>query len=142
MFTLSAICTATDELLKDFDLSLQEKISLSEQYWDAVSNHIVVWNKVKSGELKPSDIRKDYVCSLSLTLVALGFAGNALIHAVPDMWEPYLENLDSVDWNKSNPIWEGLVFINGRVAANRSTQRAMSGYIKDILIGTAGKENG
>lgn len=142
LFTLSAICTATDELVKDFDLSLQEKISLSEQYWDAVSNHIVVWNKVKSGELKPSDIRKDYVCSLSLTLVALGFAGNALIHAVPDMWEPYLENLDSVDWNKSNPIWEGLVFINGRVAANRSTQRAMSGYIKDILIGTAGKENG
>lgn len=142
MFTLSAICTATDELLYNLDLSLKEKIDLAKCYWNAVSNHIPCWNKVKSGELKPFDIRNEYICSLSLTLVALGYAGNALMHVVPSLWEPYLENLDSVDWRKSNPVWDGLVFINGKVAANRSTQRAMSSHIKDILLGTVGNGNG
>ena len=78
MFTLSAICTATDELLYNLDLSLKEKIDLAKCYWNAISNHIPCWNMVKSGELKPFDIRNKYICSLSLTLVALGYAGNAL----------------------------------------------------------------
>jgi DNA sulfur modification protein DndB len=142
LFTLSAICTATNELLTGNELSLQEKIALAERYWNAVGTHIAEWNKVKSGEMKSSDIRKDYVCSLSITLVALGFAGNALIQASPDHWEDHLQNLEGIDWSKTNPLWENLVFVNGRVAANRSTQRAMSSYMKDVLLETVGKENG
>lgn len=142
LFTLSAICTATNELLSSVDLPLQEKIDLAKRYWNAVGTHIVEWNRVKSGEMKSSDVRKDYICSLSLTLVALGFAGNALIKAVPNHWEQHLKNLDAIDWGKENPIWENLVFVNGKVAANRSTQRAMSSYMKDVLLETVGKENG
>lgn len=141
LFTLSAICTATNELLNGIDLPLQEKISLAERYWNAVGTHILEWQKVKSGELKSSDIRKDYICSLSLTLVALGFAGNALVQLSPEEWEKHLKNLDSINWRKTNPIWENLVFVNGKVAANRSTQHAMSCYIKNVLLETVGMEN-
>ena len=142
LFTLSAICTATNELLNGIDLPLQEKISLAERYWNTVGTHIPEWQKVKSGELKSSEVRKDYICSLSLTLVALGFAGNALVQMNPDEWENHLKKLDSIDWRKTNPTWENLVFINGRVAANRSTQRAMSCYMKNVLLETVGMENG
>ena len=142
LFTLSAICTATTELLSGIDLPLIERIDLAKQYWNAVGAHIAEWNKVKSGEMKSSDIRKDYICSLSLTLVALGFAGNALIKAVPGSWEDHMKNLDMIDWRKKNPKWENLVFVNGKVAANRATQKAMSSYMRDILLETVGKENG
>ena len=141
LFTLSAICTATNELLNGIELPLQEKISLAERYWNTVGTHIPEWQKVKSGELKSSEVRKDYICSLRLTLVALGFAGNALVQMNPDEWENHLKNLDSIDWRKTNPTWENLVFVNGRVAANRSTQRAMSCYMKNVLLETVGMEN-
>ena len=47
-----------------------------------------------------------------------------------------------IDWRKTNPTWDNLVFVNGRVAANRSTQKAMSSYMKKFLIGMDGNEDG
>ena len=142
LFTLSAICTATDELLAGIDLPIQEKIDLAKGYWCAVGRCISEWNKVKNGEMKSSDIRKDYICSLSITLVALGYAGNTIIQYAPDTWEKYLKKLSDIDWRKTNPEWENLVFVNGRVAANRSTQKAMSNYMREVLSKTVGDSNG
>lgn len=142
LFTLSAICTATSELLTGMNLPLQEKVELAKDFWTTVGSHIKEWNRVKSGEMKSADVRKDYICSLSITLVALGYAGNALIQRYPDSWKSHLQHLERVDWQKGNPQWENLVFVNGRVAANRSTQKAMSNYMKEVLIETAGTENG
>lgn len=133
LFTLSAICTATNELLNGINLSLEDKVSLAKDYWMAVGANITEWNQVKSGEVKSSDIRKDYICSLSITLVALGFAGNSIIQRYPDTWRSHLTKLTSIDWSKSNPQWENLVFVNGRVAANRSTQKSMSIFMKQYL---------
>lgn len=142
LFTLSAICTATNELLAGLNLPLQEKVDLAKGYWSTVGRYISEWNKVKTGEMKSSDIRKDYICSLSITLVALGYAGNAIVQRTPDTWENYLKKLSAIDWRKTNPEWENLVFVNGRVAANRSTQKAMSAYMRKVLIETAGNNNG
>ena len=75
--------------------------------------------------MKASDIRKDYIYSLSITLVALGYAGNAIIQQNPDTWTDNLKKLSQIDWRKTNPEWDNLVFVNGRIAANRSTQKAL-----------------
>lgn len=142
LFTLSAICTATNELLHGLNLPLQEKVDLAKNYWSAVGRYIAEWNKVKTGEMKSADIRKDYICSLSITLVALGYAGNAIIQRSANTWNEYLKKLADIDWRKTNPDWENLAFVNGRVAANRSTQKAMSSYIREVLTETAGNNNG
>ena len=142
LFTLSAICTATSELLNGSNLSTQNKIDLAKEYWSAVGRNISEWNMVKSGEMKSSAVRKDYICSLSITLVALGHAGNALIQNFPETWKNHLEKLSIIDWRKTNPAWDNLVFVNGRVAANRSTQKAMSSYMEKVLIETDGNEDG
>lgn len=142
LFTLSAICTATNELLKNIDLTLDERIHIAINFWTCVGTHMPHWEKVHTGEMKSSDVRRDYICSLSITLVALGYAGNILLNERPDEWETCLARLESIDWSKDNPVWNNLVFINGKVAANRSTQRGMSEYMKDILLETAGNENG
>lgn len=142
LFTLSAICTATNELLTGVNLPLQEKVDLAKNYWSTVGRYITEWNKVKTGEMKSADVRKDYICSLSITLVALGYAGNAIIQRSTNTWNDYLKALTNIDWRKINPDWENLVFVNGRVAANRSTQKAMSSYIREVLMETAGNNNG
>jgi hypothetical protein len=139
LFTLSAICTATDELLNGLDLNITEKAELAISFWKMVSYHIKEWTMVAGGDMKSSDVRRDYICSLSITLVSLGFAGNALIKEYPNDWKERLNALASIDWKKSNPVWENLVFVNGKVAANRSTQRAMSSYMRSILLRLDGK---
>ena len=142
LFTLSAICSATEELLNGMELNITEKTELAISFWKTVSGYIEEWTMVSKGEIKSSDVRKDYICSLSITLVSLGFAGNALIKSHPNDWKELLNILSNIDWKKSNSAWENLVFVNGKVAANRSTQRAMSSYMKSILLRLDGKENG
>ena len=46
LFTLSAICTATSELLNGSNLSTQNKIDLAKEYWSAVGRNIVngIWS--------------------------------------------------------------------------------------------------
>lgn len=142
LFTLSAICTATSELLAGIGGSTQQKTDLAIRFWTAVSSHIAEWNDVRLGRKKSSEVRKDYICSLSITLVAIGYAGNSLITSYPDSWEQRLRILAEIDWKKNNPVWGNLVFVNGKVAANRSTQRAMSEYMKGTLFETVGTDNG
>lgn len=129
LFTLSAICMATETLLDGIDLPTEEKASLACEFWSAVASHIPEWNAVKQGTIKSSDVRRDSICSLSITLVAIGAGGQALLKQCSlKSWSSKLTTLDYIDWRKTNPDWENLVFINGKVAANRSTQKAMSAY--------------
>lgn len=142
LFTLSAISTATEELLYGISCNLQVKMDIAIQYWSKVSEHIPMWNEVQAGRMKSSDVRRDYICSLSITLIALGHAGHSLMKAYPDSWEKRLGGLDQIDWRKTNKVWENLVFVNGRVAANRSTQHAMSKYMTEKILEIAGECDG
>ena len=138
LFTLSAICTATSELLKGIQATTDEKATLAIEFWNEVSKHIPEWTQVKIGEIKSSSVRNDSICSLSITLVALGSCGGVLLKEHPNSWTERLRRLEFIDWRKSNPLWEGLVFVNGKVAANRSTQKAMTKYMNDYIS----KDNG
>lgn len=139
LFTLSAICTATTELLKDINEELTDKVDIATAYWEIVGQQISDWKLVKSGLKKSFDVRNESICSLSITLVALGTAGNALIKKYPNDWKVRLQVLGSIDWSKNNPEWDNLVFVNGKVAANRSTQCAMSAYLERILLENEGE---
>ena len=134
LFTLSAICTATNELLQDTNIETARKIERATRYWDTVSLYMKEWQAVKSGAMRSSDVRRDYICSLSITLVALGHAGKVLIEKYPDDWETHLQILETVNWEKANPTWQNLVFVNGKVAANRSTQHEMSTYLENYFL--------
>ena len=138
LFTLSSICTATEELLRDIEEDENRKIDLAIRYWTGVSQHIPQWIDVEHNRMKPSELRKNFICSFSITLVALGYGGNALLRNYPESWEQLLSNLDSMDWRKDNRVWNDLVFVNGKIAANRSTQKAMSEYIKNIMTKNIG----
>ncbi len=134
LFTLSAICTSTEQLLDDLEMDAQEKIEFAVEFWESAARHMKEWVAVKEGRLKSSDVRKEYICSLGITLTAIGYAGNALFKRDQNGWKSALTGLDEINWKKDNPIWEGLIFANGRVAANRANQQAMSHYIANLLM--------
>lgn len=142
LFTLSAISTATVELLKDIKLDISQKTRLAVEFWNEVALNMPEWLAVMRHEQKSSDVRNNSICSLSITLVAIGHGGNKLLHAYPQDWKKRVANLSNVDWKKDNPIWNNLVFVNGKVAANRSSQKALSTYIEKIMMEETDENNG
>ena len=70
------------------------------------------------------------------------YGGNKIIHAYPQDWKNNISRLLNVDWRKDNPLWNDLVFVNGKVAANRSSQKALSTYVEKILMEETGENNG
>lgn len=142
LFTLSAISTATIELLKDIKLDVPQKTKLAIEFWDEVALNMPDWLSVMMHEKKSSDVRSSSICSLSITLVAIGYGGNKIMQAHPQDWKNRISNLLRVDWRKENPVWNDLVFVNGKVAANRSTQSALSTYVEKIFMEETGENNG
>jgi len=142
LFTLSAISTATIELLKDIKLDMPQKVKLAIEFWNEVASNMPEWLAVMRQEKRSSEVRSSSICSLSITLVAIGHGGNKLLHAYPDDWKKRVANLTRVDWKKDNPIWTDLIFVNGKVAANRSSQKALSTYIEKIMMEETGENNG
>lgn len=138
LFTLSAICSCTEALMDGIELEITQKTMLAVEYWKAVSAHMPEWLNVKDGNMKASIVRKDYISSLSLTLVALGQAGNRFLKESPKTWKAALTGLDGVNWRKENPEWHGLVIVNGNVASTRATQQAFSQYIEKMLMKSVG----
>lgn len=142
LFTLSAISTATIELLKDVKLDMPQKTKLAIEFWNEVASNMSEWLAVMRQEKRSSEVRSHSICSLSITLVAIGHGGNKLLHVYPQSWKRKVVNLAKVDWKKDNPIWNDLVFVNGKVAANRSSQKALSTYIEQIMMEETGENNG
>lgn len=134
LFTLSGIYTATNMLLsnhKDVDLDIQT--SLASQYWNAVSSEMLDWQNVLEKKVAAGELRRDYVHSHAVTLVGLGGAGAALISAYPDDWSARLQPLRRINWERSNPVWQGFVISGGSVHNNRTSRSFMIAYLKNAL---------
>lgn len=134
LFTLSAIYHGTEALLKDLDLVAEQRLALAIDFWNRIATNISEWDAVKKGDIKSSEIRKNYVCSLSVTIIAFGFAGNKIMKECPDNWKECIDKLAKVDWSKSNPQWESTVVVNGNVIASRSTQQSLIEYFERIFL--------
>ncbi|MEP0885256.1 DNA sulfur modification protein DndB [Trichocoleus sp. ST-U3] len=134
LFTLSAIYTATNLLLgnpKDVDFDKQTR--LASQYWNAVAAQMSDWQDVLHKKVSAGELRRDYVHSHAVTLVGLGGAGAALLSLYPKDWADRLKPLQSINWERSNPAWEGSVIVGGSVHNNRTSRSFMIGYLKKAL---------
>lgn len=60
------------------------------------------WQKVNTGEVKSSVVRKESLSPLSITIKALGEIGNSFYTKHPKSWDKKLKKLQNVDWSKKN----------------------------------------
>lgn len=133
LFTLSALHHGTMQLLKNIDLSFEEKLTLATNFWQSVYNNMPEWKKVANGEIKSADIRKTSLSPLSLTLRSLGQIGNELYLEDKEKWTSRIESIKIIDWQKSNPIWQKGIVINGSVQLSHASQAQMVQILRNTL---------
>jgi len=117
LFTLSAIYTANKALLQDAqDCSVSEQAALAQEYWETVADQFPEWKQVRERKISAQEVRQDLIHSHGVVLQALGRAGCALRAKQPKGWKTTLKKLGTIDWARSNMMWEGRAMIGGRVS--------------------------
>lgn len=134
LFTLSSLYDATTELLgEESELTPNEAVARSIEYWTAVSKMIPLWGKVKAGDMKSVDLRQEFICAHSVVLRALGSVGADLFKTFPAAWKEKLIELNGIDWRKVNPDWENVCIVANSVVSNRQARLATKAYLKRKL---------
>lgn len=134
LFTLSAIYHCTKALLKDIDVDPAHQRAIAASFWQAVYNATEEWQAVVQNHIKAADVRRDYICSLGVTLSSLGMAGNKLIKSKPNNWEESIKVLSQIDWNKKNDAWASLVVVNDKVVSSKTTEAALARYFERMFL--------
>jgi DNA sulfur modification protein DndB len=134
LFTLSAIYHGTKALLKDIDVDPAAMRTIANTFWQAIYDSMEEWQAVTQNHLKAADIRRDYICSLGVTLSALGMAGNKLIKSAPDHWVDAIKVLSEIDWNKKSETWTGLIVINDKVVSSKTTEASLARYFERLFL--------
>lgn len=134
LFTLSAIYHGTKALLKDIEADPGTVRTIAYTFWQAIYDSIGEWQAVAQDRIKAADIRRDYICSLGVTLSALGMAGNKLIRIEPDHWVDAVGVLSGVDWNKKSDTWTGSIVINDKVVSSKTTEASLARYFERLFL--------
>jgi len=81
-----------------------------------------LWGQVEAGDLKPAELRQEYICTHAVVLWALGAMGRALMAEKPMEWQTLLGALKRIDWRRTNREWQG-VAMSGTDVVNRRQSR-------------------
>jgi DNA sulfur modification protein DndB len=131
LFTLAAIYDATSALLSSVvDTNFEEKLALALEFWEEVAQNIPEWEKVKNGDLKPMELRQEFIHSHAIVLCALGAMGQTLVSENPDDWKSRLGELRKLDWRRTNNEWQGVAMSGPDVINRRQNRMDTASYLK------------
>lgn len=145
--TLSSLYDACRELLggeramsglkSDDAASAAEELCV--EYWDRLSDLIGPWRAIKANEMKPAEARIEYIVSHSVAFWALGAAGSQVLGIRGrDDWDGSkdwgaLTPLSAINWQKTNPDWQGIAMLGSAVVTRRQTRVALARRISHLI---------
>ncbi|GAB4190367.1 MAG: DNA sulfur modification protein DndB [Roseiflexaceae bacterium] len=135
LFTLSGIYYATGALLRkrgEDEINPQEE-QVAIEYWVALCDILPEWSQRVIRSISAIELRRDYIHFHSVTLHALGMAGADLIATHPLHWRQHLAQLGTIDWRRTNPIWEGRAMVGGQLSKARAQIIRTTNVIKQVL---------
>jgi DNA sulfur modification protein DndB len=131
LFTLAALYDATSALLGSVvDTNHDEKLALALEFWEELAQNIREWEKVKNGDLKPMELRQEFIHSHSIVLCALGSMGQTLVSTYPDDWKMRLAELRKLDWRRTNNEWQGVAMSGPDVVNRRQNRMDTASFLK------------
>lgn len=135
LFTLSAIKNATKVLLGKAkgEAITDEEMGMAATYWIEVSAHMHDWNLAMERKVASAELREQYVHAHGVILQALGQIGADLLLRPKSQWQKALVRLESIDWSRSNPDWEGRAMHHGKISKARTSVILTANYIKTAL---------
>lgn len=121
--------TKEDAADDDVEAALEDR---AIAYWNAVTENIPQWQEVLAGDMKPSEMRAEFVNGHAVAFWALGAAGKALLDKYPDdvSWKARLGHLAEIDWRKTNTEWQGICMLGSDIITRRQTREATAKYIQ------------
>jgi len=131
LFTLGSLYDATAALLGSvIEADLIAKTDLAIEFWDSVAENLPEWNKVKSGDLKPLELRQEFIHTHAVVLWAIGAMGQTLISANPGEWKTRLRELRNIDWRRTNREWQGVAMSGPNVVNRRQSRMDTASFLK------------
>jgi DNA sulfur modification protein DndB len=134
LFTLSALCSATEDFLgmRDFQSS-EDAANAAIRFWDELGKHIPEWQLVRKSKMTAGEIRRDFIHSHGVLLQAFGRIGASLNQSGKPVYT-CLSNLKKINWSRSNAVdWEGRVMIGGRLTKATNSVVLATAFIKKNL---------
>jgi DNA sulfur modification protein DndB len=134
LFTLSAVYDASRELVGVVTLENQDKkAEIINNYWEAVGANIRQWKQVQKGELRPSELRSEYVHSHAVVLWGIGAMGRTLIQEYPTNWQSKLTRLSDIDWRRTNKEWQGVCMQGTDIVNRRQSRKDTASFLKNKM---------
>lgn len=135
LFTLSGIYYATGALLhkKADDEIVPQEEQVALEYWTTLCHVIPEWHERVMRATSSLELRQDYIHFHSVTLHALGMVGADLIATHPRNWQQHLAQLSTIDWRRTNTIWEGRAMVGGQLSKARAQIVRTASAIKQVL---------
>jgi DNA sulfur modification protein DndB len=131
LFTLGAVYDATKALLGGVtELDYGGKEELAVDFWSAVASYLPEWGKVKAGDLRPFEVRQEFIHTHAVVLWGIGSAGHTLISQHPDNWRQQLARLEYIDWRRTNREWQGIAMSGTDIVNRRQSRMDTASYIK------------
>ena len=134
LFTLGAIYDGTVALLESVaENNYEQKLAEGLEFWETVAKNMPLWGQVEAGDLKPAELRQEYINTHAVVLWALGAMGRTLISAHPDDWRARLSALKSIDWRRTNREWQGIAMSGSDVVNRRQSRMDTASFLKKKL---------
>jgi DNA sulfur modification protein DndB len=131
LFTLGALYDATGSLVGTVvDEDYEEKLDLATEFWDTVADNLPEWGKVRQGDLKPVELRQEYIHTHAVVLWAIGTMGKTLLSVHPDSWKDKLRRLREIDWRRTNREWQGVAMSGTDVVNRRQNRMDAASFLK------------
>ena len=137
IFTLtnihSSICCILNK--KKGDNVTQDDEKFVKEYWKSLCNIIHEWKQVQNKSLSAYEFRKNYINAHGVVLVALGQIGNFIYRNYTTHNIGLLNNLNNIDWSRSNLTdWNGRALTNnGKINKNTTAIKLTCNKIKLLL---------
>src|SRR6266568_3612150 len=134
LFTLGAVYDGTLALLETVAQGdYEQKLAQALEFWEAVATQMPEWGRVEAGDLKPVELRQEFINTHAVVLWALGAMGRTLITAHPADWASKLSMLESIDWRRTNREWQGIAMSGPDVVNRRQSRMDTSSFLKRKL---------
>lgn len=131
LFTLSALHTATTQLLANVDPEAEQAAAID--FWRDVYSRFPDWDEVHGGRQSAGTIRATAIHAHGVALHAMGRVGNSLLHRNAGEWRGGLDKLAEVDWRRDAAAWEGRATAGGNVVKSAQNVILTGNLIKNTL---------
>lgn len=131
LITLANFLRANKRIIKGCNVSDNIQSFLTE-YWSLIFESITEFKLLEDKQLYKTDLKEDYILTLSVTLNAFGRLGKYFIENTDRLYT--LKALKNIDWSRSNPAWIGRVISSqGKIVNNEDSIIKACNYIKKNL---------